>query len=531
MKKFLLYLFTLLTAATASAQSEPAVMPVVEFFTGTWGGWCPVGIEAMSQARQTYGDKVVLISVHYADPMQASDYDVINQQLQNGYPTTRINRGSEFYPKPDDVKDAISQSLNVTTKATIKAEAVWTDNQQTAISITTNTQFCYSDNNGNYGIAFVLLEDGMTGTEDAWAQTNNLSEMSAYQSYEFWYNAPRKVSGLEYNDVAVAAWGIENGLDGSVKSSFKDGEMMKYSFNADIWSNSLIQDKNKLKVVAMLINRADGEIINATQVEIEKFKAFNTHDVNHDREVNISDIVAVINTMAGDNTFKENADVNGDKEVNISDIVAIINYIANPTPEDAAVAAGICPDENHPHVIDMGEAGEWSCCNVGAKVPWETGGKYAWGETETKEEYNWGNYKYLYPSGGFAPPPPVPFLNIGKDIAGTEYDVASLHPDGGLEWQMPSESILLKLNESCSCDPATLHGIDGCLITAPDGHSIFLPESEESTCRYWSSTLSPYDEATASSFFFNGIFSDVTDYSRPSGLLIRPIKKLPMPEP
>ena len=51
-------------------------------------------------------------------------------------------------------------------------------------------------------------------------------------------------------------------------------------------------------------------------------------DVNLDNVVDISDVVAVINTIAGDTTFKSTADVNGDKEINISDIVAIINIMA-----------------------------------------------------------------------------------------------------------------------------------------------------------------------------------------------------------
>lgn len=50
-------------------------------------------------------------------------------------------------------------------------------------------------------------------------------------------------------------------------------------------------------------------------------------DVNEDTKVDISDIVAVINQIAGTATYK-NADVNGDDKVDISDIVAIINIIA-----------------------------------------------------------------------------------------------------------------------------------------------------------------------------------------------------------
>ena len=51
-------------------------------------------------------------------------------------------------------------------------------------------------------------------------------------------------------------------------------------------------------------------------------------DVNLDGKVDISDVVAVINTMAGDTTYKATSDVNEDETTDISDIVAIINIMA-----------------------------------------------------------------------------------------------------------------------------------------------------------------------------------------------------------
>lgn len=55
-------------------------------------------------------------------------------------------------------------------------------------------------------------------------------------------------------------------------------------------------------------------------------------DVNLDNKVDISDIVAVINQIAGTAHYK-NANVNGDTGVDISDIVAVINIIANGPEE------------------------------------------------------------------------------------------------------------------------------------------------------------------------------------------------------
>ena len=53
-------------------------------------------------------------------------------------------------------------------------------------------------------------------------------------------------------------------------------------------------------------------------------------DVNGDGTVDINDVVAVINHMAGTSTY-DKSDVNGDKEVNINDVVSIINIMAGNT--------------------------------------------------------------------------------------------------------------------------------------------------------------------------------------------------------
>ena len=50
-------------------------------------------------------------------------------------------------------------------------------------------------------------------------------------------------------------------------------------------------------------------------------------DVNHDKTVDISDIVAIVNHIAGKAVY-EDADVNSDNNVDISDIVSVINIIA-----------------------------------------------------------------------------------------------------------------------------------------------------------------------------------------------------------
>ena len=65
-------------------------------------------------------------------------------------------------------------------------------------------------------------------------------------------------------------------------------------------------------------------------------------DVNHDRTVNITDVMMTVNHVVGQTPagfHVENADVNGDHVINISDIMAIVNLVVNATSANAPAHA------------------------------------------------------------------------------------------------------------------------------------------------------------------------------------------------
>ena len=252
-------------------------------------------------------------------------------------------------------------------------------------------------------------------------------------------------------------------------------------------------------------------------------------DVNHDGSVDISDIVAVINTIAGETTYSSSADVNKDDNTDISDIVAIINIIANggggssQIETDAAVEAGLCPDTKHPHAIDLGIGVYFACCNVGASSPEEYGGYYAWGETEEKDYYDSSTYKYYNSSTGYT--------SLGSDIAGTQYDVAHVKWGGG--WHMPSYEQLGLLTSKCTSTRTSVNGVYGRKVTGPNGASIFLPAAGDrwrddtyhvgSYGYSWSSAQYPGNSSYACSLYFSsGVMGRSYDY-RNYGRSVRPV--------
>lgn len=169
-----------------------------------------------------------------------------------------------------------------------------------------------------------------------------------------------------------------------------------------------------------------------------------------------------------------------------------------------------CPDDHHPHAIDLGlpSGTKWCCCNVGASTPEGYGGYYAWGETSEKSVYNGATYAYGYSdSDGY-----YHWTNIGSDIAGTSYDVA--HVRMGAPWRMPSTAQQQELFNNCSHQWTQQNGVNGTLVTGRNGGQIFLPAAgyrsggELNYARaygfYWSSALS-YDVSSAYSLgFYSG---------------------------
>ena len=253
-------------------------------------------------------------------------------------------------------------------------------------------------------------------------------------------------------------------------------------------------------------------------------------DVNHDGSVDISDIVAVINTIAGETTYSSSADVNKDDNTDISDIVAIINIIANggggssQIETDAAVEAGLCPDTKHPHAIDLGIGVYFACCNVGASSPEEYGGYYAWGETKEKDYYYWNTYTHCDGSKNTC-------HDLGSDISGTKYDVAHVKWGGG--WHMPSYEQLGLLTSKCTSEWTSANGVYGRKVTGPNGASIFLPAAgsrwDDSTSNvgsfggYCSSTQGPnYSGLAYSLYFGSGNFYRGGD-GRYYGRSVRPV--------
>ena len=76
------------------------------------------------------------------------------------------------------------------------------------------------------------------------------------------------------------------------------------------------------------IGISDYRLASGLKIVLEDLPSTQDCDINKDGKVDITDVVGVINTIAGDTRYKDSADVNSDGRTDITDVVDIINVIA-----------------------------------------------------------------------------------------------------------------------------------------------------------------------------------------------------------
>ncbi len=192
--------------------------------------------------------------------------------------------------------------------------------------------------------------------------------------------------------------------------------------------------------------------------------------------------------------------------------------------------------------VDLGLSVLWAKWNVGATSPEESGGYYAWGETEEKENYSMKYYQHAYFTGYYYEngEPIYSSKFIGLDIRNTKYDVA--HVKWGNGARLPSEAEVDELASKCTYKLGYYNGVKGIYVTGPSGNSTFLPmagriysdnvvEDYGADGRYWTGTDST--DSLGSPTFLAFDDEDPEPYSGSSsadlsnsGFSVRPVKDI-----
>lgn len=169
-------------------------------------------------------------------------------------------------------------------------------------------------------------------------------------------------------------------------------------------------------------------------------------------------------------------DVSQDGNVSISDVTCLIDYLLSGTWPDEPVS----PPDDH-EWVDLGlpSGTLWATCNVGANAPEEFGDYFAWGETAPKDYYAWSNYKWCNGSDETL----TKYCNDStcgyngfvdnKDELDPEDDAA--YVNWGPSWRMPTVHQTQELWQDCTWQWTQVNGVNGRLVTGPNGNTLFLP--------------------------------------------------------
>ena len=189
----------------------------------------------------------------------------------------------------------------------------------------------------------------------------------------------------------------------------------------------------------------------------------------------------------------------------------------------------------------------WATVNVGANVPTDNGSYFAWGETSTKSEHTWKNYKYLKSGDGWQNATFTKYNCIpGHGVTDNKeeldpVDDAARAKWGGA-WRTPNLDEWKELLNNCTWRFTTIGEKKGYEVKSRvNGNSIFLPLSGFSFGRfhtahteghYWSATLAYpkanlYDRLSSTdawSLFVDARYSSLSFASgRAHGYSIRPV--------
>lgn len=260
---------------------------VAETYTGTWCGWCPRAIVGNEKLSEIYGSDFIVIEAHVGmyddtDPMSIAAYDELKDD-RKGYPCSVFNReySGDPYAGLSNEKfgapEIVDMILLDVAEGSIDVTASWANDDQTRIKASSDIVFQYNSEDAHYAVAYVLKANGLKGTSIDWMQTNFFIYFTEddeykpgtelYNDFEFFLKSEELIPDMEYNDVAVAAYGLAEGLPESV-APFTAGTPQTHEYTLSIANNDLVQDKDNLSVVALLIDTQSGRIVNASEASV-----------------------------------------------------------------------------------------------------------------------------------------------------------------------------------------------------------------------------------------------------------------------
>lgn len=268
---------TYITRCTVNKLPHKRVL--LEDYTALWCQWCPVGMVATEALVREHPDDAVAIAIHKGDKL-ASATAYQNGMLTDyatSLPALWCARKSKIAGY--DGTSMFENEKSEVTFMNIDVEACW-DETGNNINVTTKVEPCMTPDAGNtYTIGYVLTASGLKN--DKWLQQANYSdymsdsykdappEMDFFRDPSNYVDGNYYVKGYTFNHVAIESQGIRYGIANSLTGDFVPNEIKTHTTTfSNINQYNLIQDRNKLEVVAILFDTKNNRIENVAKCRI-----------------------------------------------------------------------------------------------------------------------------------------------------------------------------------------------------------------------------------------------------------------------
>lgn len=252
---------------------KPSHKVVLEEGTGQWCGYCPLGILAIEYIEDTIPENIIPIAVHNKDVMAVQNYD---QALGfSSFPTGLINRKTIASPTDNnynmDGEGSFFQAVIQELKTLPEAEVQITDvtSEGNILSVKSNVRFALNPTSEAYAMAYVIVANNYMASG---SQANYLAQTNLYPSFGRFGKGgeygQKAILGMPYNDVAC---GIFPSFEGQTIESLDTalGKDNIIDFNIDLTQCKNTDGSPELEVVAILINKTTGHIVNADKVPVQ----------------------------------------------------------------------------------------------------------------------------------------------------------------------------------------------------------------------------------------------------------------------
>lgn len=263
----------------------PVKRVLLEEGTGTWCSACPRGAAAIESLNSLYGTRVIAAAYHAGnDPMSTGARLPASFSY---FPGAVLNRGDIIDPYYGDdhtlsqafaIRPLVDEALDLPAEASVEVMSEWIDEAHDMLDVSAETVFPEGYSGKFYKMLFILTADGLKGPSPLWDQANGLANWnqdSYDENMKAWAAKGNPIVGLEYDHVVLLANAAYEGVPLPDAMEPAETFLARGTFNlkkaVSVFERnkgeSLVQDENKLSVIALLVD-ADGHVVNCAKAPV-----------------------------------------------------------------------------------------------------------------------------------------------------------------------------------------------------------------------------------------------------------------------